>query len=293
MDWPPFLEFSVPAALAVWAAAVAVTLWRSRPRLPEPGPARTDLPGQEPPAVVSLMVNRWRSDEDAIDSTLLDLAARGFLELRETGSPAAGEPAQTTARLRKGDGRSLTPYEQQILDRVHHLSVNGETTLTSLAFDSWTEARRWRRTFYRAVVAEARTRGLCTPRLAPKTRRALLLGAILPALLMFITWWWVDSELSAKVPDQVTGAIIGAAAVYLAQYLVVDFNWADQTTPEGVAATESWLGLREHLTTVEGVADLAPADVASWGREMAYASALGVLSADDALVRLTPGARSR
>ncbi|MFF5230813.1 DUF2207 family protein [Dactylosporangium sp. NPDC000521] len=289
MDWPPFLEFSVPVSLAVWVAVLAVTLWRSRPRLPEPGPARTDLPGQEPPAVVSLMVNRGRSDEDAIDSTLLDLAARGFLELRETGD----DPVQTTARLRKGDGRSLTPYEQQILDRVHRLSVNGETTLTSLAFDSWTEARKWRRTFYRAVVAEARTRGLSSPRLTPRTRRTLLLAAILPAVLMFVTWWWVDSELSAKVPDQVTGAIIGAAAVYLAQYFVVDFNWADQTTPEGVAATESWLGLREHLTTIEGVADLAPADVASWGREMAYASALGALSADKALVRLTPGARSR
>lgn len=289
MDWPPFLEFSVPIALAVWVAAVTVSLWRSRPRLPEPGPTRTDLPGQEPPAVVSLMVNRWRSDEDAIDGTLLDLAARGFLELRETGE----EPVQTTARLRKGDGRSLTPYEQQILDRVHRLSVNGETSLTSLAFDSWTEARKWRRAFYRAVVEEARTRGLSRPRLAPKTRRWLLLGAIVPAVLMFVTWWWVDGELSAKVADQVSGAIIGAGAIFLAQYFVVDFAWADQTTPEGVAATESWLGLREHLTTLEGVADLAPADVASWGREMAYASALGVLPADEALVRLTPGARSR
>jgi hypothetical protein len=289
VDWPPFLEFSVPGTLAVWVAAVAVSLWRSRPRLPDPGPTRTDLPGQEPPAVVSLMVNRWRSDEDAIDGTLLDLAARGFLELRETGD----EPAQTTVRLRKGDGRRLTPYEQQILDRVRSLAVNGETTLTSLAFNSWTEARKWRRTFYRAVVEEARTRGLSRPRLSSTTRRALLLSAILPAIAMFATWWWVDSELSAKIPDQVTGAIIGAGAVYLAQYFVVDFGWADQTTPEGVAATESWLALREHLTTVEGVADLAPADIASWGREMAYAAALGVLSADDALVRLTPGARSR
>ena len=289
MHWPPYLEFSVPITLAAWVVAVTVSLSRSRPRLPEPGPTRTDLPGQEPPAAVSLMVNRWRSDEDAIDSTLLDLAARGFLELRETGE----EPTQTTARLRKGDGRSLTSYEQQILDRVHRLSVNGETLLSSPAFNSWTEARRWRAIFYQAVVEEARTRGLCRPRLSSTTRRALLLAAILPSVLMFVTWWWVDSELSAKVPDQVTGALIGTGAIYLAQYFVVDFGWADQTTPEGVAATESWLALREHLTTLEGVADLAPADVASWGREMAYASALGVLSAHEALVRLTPGARSR
>jgi hypothetical protein len=148
VDWPPFLQLSVPLAVIVWGVLTTVSLWRSRPRLPEPGASRTDLPGDEPPAVVSLLVNRWQADEDAIDSTLLDLAARGFLELRQPGD----DPAETTVRLRKGDGRSLTPYEQQILDRVHRLTISGEASLSSLAFGSWAEARRGQRARVRPLA---------------------------------------------------------------------------------------------------------------------------------------------
>ncbi|GGM33126.1 DUF2207 family protein [Dactylosporangium sucinum] len=283
------LDYSALIALAIWIAFAAVGLWRSRARLPEAGPARTDPPGDEPPAVVSLMINRWRADEDAIDATLLDLAARGFLELRQPGD----DPDETTVRLRKGDGRSLTPYEQQILDRVHHLSVNGETSLRSLAFGSWSEARRWRGAFYRAVVEEARNRGLSRRRLSRKTTQALLLGAVGPVLLTWFSWWWVARDLGANLADQLTGATIATIGLSIALYLVVDFGWSDQNTPEGQLAAAEWLAYRAHLEAVDGVADLAPADIASWGRDMAFASALGVLSTDEALVRLTPQARLR
>lgn len=281
MDWLSLLQLSVPVTLAVWAVVLAAALWRSRARLPEAGAALSTPPGDEPPAVVSLMVHRWRADEDAIDSTLLDLAARGFLELRQPGD----DPNETTVRLRKGDGRSLTPYERQILERVHKLAVNGEASLASLAFHSWSEARRWRGAFYRAVIDEARARGLSRRRLSGPTRRALLCGAGLPAAFMFATWFWTAVRLRAGLADQVTGSLIGASAVFLAMYLVVELRWSDQSTPEGQRAAAGWLSYRAHLLAVEGVTDLAPADIASWGREMAFASALGVLPTEEALMR--------
>ncbi|MFG2037827.1 DUF2207 family protein [Dactylosporangium sp. NPDC048998] len=281
MDWPPFLQLSVPVTLAVWVALTAAALWRSRSRLPEPGAPLTAPPGEEPPAVVSLMANRWRSDEDAIDSTLLDLAARGFLELRQPGE----DPSETTVRLRKGDGRSLTPYEQQVLDRVQKLSVGGEASLTSLAFRSWSEARRWRGAFYRAVVEEARHRGLSQPRLTRRTRRTLLGAAVVPSGFMFATWMWAAAKLHAGLADQITGSLIGASAVFLVMYLVVELRWSDRSTPEGTRVAADWLSYRAHLVAVEGVTDLAPADVASWGRDMAFASALGVLPTEEALMR--------
>lgn len=281
MDWPPFLQLSVPVTLAVWVVLTVAALWRSRPRLPEAGPPVEAAPGEEPPAVVSLMINRWRSDEDAIDSTLLDLAARGFLELRQPGE----DPSETTVRLRKGDGRSLTAYEQQILDRVHKLSVGGAASLSSLAFRSWSEARRWRGAFYRAVVGEARARGLSRPRLSKPTRRALLGAAVVPAGCMFATWMVTSVRLHAGLADQITGSLIAAVAVFLVLYFVVELGWSDQSTPDGMRVAAAWLSYRAHLLAVEGVNDLAPADVASWGREMAFASALGVLPTEEALMR--------
>jgi hypothetical protein len=281
VDWPSLLQLSVLATLAVWVVLTAVTLWRSRTRLPEPHTALDSPPGEEPPAVVSLMVNRWRSDEDAIDSTLLDLAARGFLELRQPGD----DPAETTVRLRKGDGRSLTPYEQQVLDRVQTLSTNGEASLTSLAFRSWSEARRWRGTFYRAVIDEARNRGLSRPRLSRRTKRTLLGGAVVPAGCMFATWLVTSARLHAGLADQITGSLLAASAVFLAMYFAVELRWSDRSTPEGARVAAGWLAYRAHLLAVEGVTDLAPADVASWGREMSFASALGVLPTEEALMR--------
>ncbi|WP_432834263.1 DUF2207 family protein [Dactylosporangium sp. CA-092794] len=281
MDWPAILQLSVAVTLAVWVGLTATALGRSRTRLPEAGPAVDTPPGDEPPAVVSLMVNRWHSDEDAIDSTLLDLAARGFLELRQPGE----DPAETTVRLRKGDGRSLTPYEQQVLDRVQKLSVSGEASLASLAFRSWSEARRWRGEFYRAVISEARDRGLARPRLAPRTRRMLLGVAIVPAGLMFATWMVTSAMLHASLTDQITGSLMAAGAVFLALYLGVELRWSDRSTPEGMRVAADWLAYRSHLVAVEGVSDLAPADVAAWGRDMAFASALGVLPTEEALMR--------
>ncbi|MER7004724.1 hypothetical protein ABT297_16975 [Dactylosporangium sp. NPDC000555] len=281
MDWPPFLQLSVPVTLAVWVALTAAALRRSRSRLPEPGAPLTTPPGEEPPAVVSLMVNRWRSDEDAIDSTLLDLAARGFLELRQPGE----DPSETAVRLGKGDGRSLTPYEQQVLDRVQKLTVGGEAPLTSLAFRSWSEARRWRAAFYRSVTEESRHRGLSQPRLTRRTRRTLLGAAVAPSAFMFASWMWMSAKLHAGLADQITGSLIAASAVFLALYLVAELRWSDRSTPEGTRVAADWLSYRAHLVAVEGVTDLAPADVASWGRDVAFASALGVLPTEEALMR--------
>jgi hypothetical protein len=55
--------------------------------------------GEEPPTVVDLLTNDWRVTADAIPATLLDLAARGYLDLEQYGLAArcagsAGPPAR-------------------------------------------------------------------------------------------------------------------------------------------------------------------------------------------------------
>src|SRR5690606_19951239 len=155
----------VVGSLALFAAAYAGALLATRPARPSAGPATPDL-GDEPPAVVNLLTNRWRPDEDAAESTLLDLAARGHLELRQPGADAT----HTTVHLRPaggGDGaESLRPYERRVLERIRGLAVDGVIPVTALTFRNPHQAKVWTRRLHREVVADARDRGLSRRRLS-------------------------------------------------------------------------------------------------------------------------------
>jgi len=68
----------LPAALGliIWAVVAVAVRLASEPRPVDPAPPRPDLPGDEPPAVVAMLVDDWQVGEGAIEATLLDLAAR-------------------------------------------------------------------------------------------------------------------------------------------------------------------------------------------------------------------------
>src|SRR5262245_49095486 len=95
------------AGVAVWFGLLALALCVTRPADVQPAPATQDFGGDEPPAVVSLLVNRWEITEDAAESTLLDLAARRYIEFRQP----ANDPMHTTIHVRTGDESVLTQYE--------------------------------------------------------------------------------------------------------------------------------------------------------------------------------------
>src|SRR5947199_7976382 len=116
----------VAGYLILYLLALAAT----RPARPDPAPATQDLPGQEPPAVVSLLAGRWELSEDAAESTLVDLAARRYLEFRQP----ANDPMQTTVHVRDPHPAGLTPYERMIFDRVAQLTVGGVVPLPALTF---------------------------------------------------------------------------------------------------------------------------------------------------------------
>jgi hypothetical protein len=107
-------------AIGAWLAVFAGCLWLTRPRSVRPVPPTQDFGGPEPPAVVSLLVNRWEVTEDAAESTLIDLAARRYLEFRQPGN----DPMQTTIHVRNTDPAGLSAYERRVLDRVVGLAVD-------------------------------------------------------------------------------------------------------------------------------------------------------------------------
>jgi len=116
--------------VAIWFAVYGVALFLTRPADVQPAPSTQDFGGEEPPAVVSLLTNRWEITEDAAESTLLDLAARRHLEFRQP----ANDPMQTTIHIRDAAVTGLNPYESMIFERVKGLAVNGMVPLTALTF---------------------------------------------------------------------------------------------------------------------------------------------------------------
>ena len=83
------------------------------------GRARTPEPGDVPPAVVSLLARRL--DRSGFGATLVDLAARGWFEVRApagaAGSARPGGPALCVVPA-ETPGGPLTPFERRVVAHV-------------------------------------------------------------------------------------------------------------------------------------------------------------------------------
>lgn len=189
-----YFVVAVPvAAVSAWLAMVAVILATTRPPTVHPAPATAEL-GPEPPAVVNLLTNRWRVTIDAAEATLLDLAARRVLELRQ----ADDNPARTTIHVRGGNPGQLRPYEQKVLERVRALAIDGTVPVHALAFRNRALAWSWARSLRRMVVEEARHRGLSRRRLSERTLDALRVAGLLAGLSG--TWHTAPPSVSPAPP---------------------------------------------------------------------------------------------
>jgi hypothetical protein len=110
-----FPQFTTPllvatvAAVVLWVLLLLGVAFAARARGVDPGPATMEL-GDEPPAVVDLLTNDWRVTADALPATLLDLAARDYLDLEQHG------PGGTVCRVRRTSGEGLEAYERMVLD---------------------------------------------------------------------------------------------------------------------------------------------------------------------------------
>src|SRR5256886_1788819 len=166
------------ASAGVWFLLYGAALLITRPARPEPVPATQELPGTEPPAVVSLLAGYWDLSEDAAESTLIDLAARRYLEFRQPGN----DPMQTTVHVRDPNPPGLLPYERRILDRVVGLAVSGVVPLTALTFREQSQAAAFEKRLRAEVVADARARGLSRRRLGPALLTLLGGAAVLAGL---------------------------------------------------------------------------------------------------------------
>jgi hypothetical protein len=171
-------------------AATAWLLLALLPRLaalrlpPSPGPPTLE-PGPEPPAVASLLVSGPRGRHAAVAATVLDLGARGCLDLVWMGPSLLGCRA-----ARPREGTQLLPFEGRVFERLRaHLRGDEAPVSALLPAPGSHGSRRWYGGFVREVTAVARDEGLVSPQLVPSRGRLLLLAAVVPAGLpaLFLT----------------------------------------------------------------------------------------------------------
>ena len=164
------------AAAVLWLLAAGLVYLRRRPSEPEVGLRTLEL-GPEPPAVANFLVNDFRVTGEAVQATLLDLAARGVVEIEQRG------PGVHYVRLRQGAGEGLTSYELRVLEHLRRLATDGVVPAEALTTGPGDESKRWRRAFKREVVADAQSRGLSRDKLDKRLFTMLTIAALAPAAL--------------------------------------------------------------------------------------------------------------
>ncbi|MEV0090091.1 hypothetical protein [Streptomyces sp. NPDC050738] len=272
------------ALIVLWLVAFGLSLLATRNGAVTPGPATQEFgDAPEPPAVVSLLGNNWRGVEYAAAATLLDLAARGLVELRQPGD----DPVRSTVHLTEA-GRvatGLTPYEQRVLDRVTARTANGGAPIGAIAFRDDERAAAWNTALRKEIIAEARLRGLSRSRFAPLLASTLLTFAFVPGALFTVAAVMGHHGIRGAI---FVGVAPGAALAYLLTKAL-----GERATRNGLERAGHWYGLRAWLAGHEDFAQLPPASVTVWDRYLAYGTALGVTSLTGRLLGFDSGDRRR
>jgi Predicted membrane protein (DUF2207) len=248
------LIYAGSVAAALWLAVVAALRVARAPERPEEAGPTMDL-GPEPPAVANMLTNRWKPTPDAVPATLLDLAARGYVELQQVA------PGQFQCRIRRDDAGDLHRFERRVMEHLRSKAELGVVPTAALTTGPADAADRWWKAFRGEVVAEAKARGLSED-LWDARSRAVVTAAAVPAGVLFgiaVPFW-------------------GAVYFVFAAAAILGWLWGggrQRSTPAGLQAASRWLGVREHLRQ-DSVFDTAPPTaVAVWERYLGYGAALG------------------
>lgn len=286
MTWTWLVAAATLASALLWLSAAGWAVVATRP-----APVAADGPTMElrpePPALVEYLTGGWESGRGAPRATLLDLAARGFLALDQTGP----DPRDTLVRIRpprRGTApgataeEDLLPYEALVLARVTALASAGVLPAGALARGTEDEDRGWWRAFGRAVAADARDRGLARDRYPARLKAGLTLAAAAPSALAAVLF------VSLAGPGAWFMSLATGLGLWICGSVLVSRLTGERETPAGVEACAHWLGVREWLARDESFPGLPPAAVAVWDRYVAYGAATGVARSALAVLPLGP-----
>lgn len=269
----PLLLAAAGVALAWWAALGAVVAVRRPPRIRADHGGGLDLP-PEPPAVAALLGGDFEVASETAPAIVLDLAARGFVELDEV------QPGRTICRVPRAgrvDAGALAAYERRVLDELSSKAVDGVVPADALTTGPAEQSKRWHRALAREVVDDAQARGLTVARWP--LRLAAVLGVGLAVIVVLLL---VSSEVGGDADDEGTLLGVLAAAVAVSGLVLgiivvsrLGRSLAQLPTAAGREAAPRAVGLATSLRENTALGDLPPAGVKLWDRVFAYAAAFG------------------
>ncbi len=249
-------------------AGVFLLLWRRFGREPEPpepvGEYVRDLP-EDPPAVVSALLHWGAVGAPAFSATVLDLAQRGFLTVKEVRVDRALLPDRTDFELTQTDADTgpLKAFEHTALAQVFS---SGTTVLQS---EISKEARahqsealgRWN-SFKADVGTSLRNRkyinGNRSKPFLLNIGTALVVGLVGAGALGLRLWL-------------LGGVALAWAAVQLALTPLLR-----QRSPLGQQRYLQWKGVQSYLRDFSQLADAPVGHLVLWERYLVYGAALGV-----------------
>lgn len=222
----------------------------------------------EPPAVAGMLGNDFVVTRDALPATLLDLAARGALEI-------GNQDDETFVTVLGGLDGAL-PHEQRLLAHLRTLARSGRVPAAALTTGPRESSKRWWGRFRKEVVAEAQQRGLCRPVWDPALVSALCAALVAVGLVLWASVRF-DLETVEVTPLYVATLAVMGVAVAAAATMVASQRQRD--TPLGREAAAHWLGFRNHHEANDVIPTLPASAVVVRGRYLAYSAALGLAAA--------------
>jgi hypothetical protein len=296
----PSLTAAVLLLAATWTAYFLIAWLVSlvvRPRVVKPAPPTPELLPDPPPAVVNYLVHGCRTDVHAADATLVDLAARRYIELFQPGT----DPEQILIRVRDRTPGGLAAYEKRVLDRVVEAAgPDGAVSLAELSARYADDGFLWSAQFAKEVAADAKERELAAE--GPDGLQVLLIfvGTLLAGITALIPVRLVDAVMDPGL-DEIAVAgwitvllmLVLGFGLFIACIAIISIWYSvPRRTAAGKAATAHWLGVAAWLRAHESFADLPTASVAVWDRYLAYGTALGTNPVVSDVVDLAVGDRA-
>jgi hypothetical protein len=274
-DLGPTLWLVTGVLAALWLGTLGLLAAWHDPRRVRPGAAMLELQGPEPPAVVNLLVTDWDLGHEAVPATLIDLAAKRFVDI-----DMVGDSTYVSARRRgTADPARLTRYESMVLGHIWDLAErteDGRIPAEALTTGPEHSAKRWWKRFHSSVIDDARDRGLSRPRWPATVKTVMILLALPVAFVAALAASTLPDDPDDPDDDPLGGAIACGIGSLVGATALVASRSGERDTPAGREAAAKWLGLRELLAEDPLFAEQPPASVAIWDHLLAHGTALGV-----------------